>query len=272
MSELLSEETRLAIQHLIIKCANDAKQQADNFAKNETSIGKQHPKGLSTHITEVIFEQKKELKKGSSLGSAWINSNCPEVFTNDVISHIIELATDYFIKEKENDIYHFNKGHYKEISDDGKHLKDLEEYYLAPFFKGIRRVYALEDVIKDKGVIHRNREDFVYNLDVHPLVPIKILSDFHKFCILKELFATRISEFDFIECFKDNIATPSNYPAFKVKNQFIYFLSKFDTINSKIANSNFGIKNYTNDKSELKRAKPRPEITLKIDKIVKQVV
>lgn len=252
------------------------------FLKNRKTLdGKYNGRNLLhaplVKILLLIGEQINDFEKHVSSGKTVSSEKYIEAFASEFIAttnklNIPNLKNEiitFFINRHENeDLFYEDIANL--IPDATNKFLYRKTDALKAEYKELK-IYAnkllREEVLKGGN---SNETKLEYDTNTHPLIPIKTVSDFYRFCIIKELFATEISEIDFIVCFNKN-KQPTKHPIFKVKNQLVYFLSKFDTINSKVAKSNFGIKDYTNDKSEIKkRAKPKPEITKEIDKIVKQ--
>lgn len=71
---------------IIIASIEKAKQEREQFLRNETALGKQYPKGLKAYFSQRVFELKQKAKRETLIGAAWVNSGCPEIARGEMRS------------------------------------------------------------------------------------------------------------------------------------------------------------------------------------------
>src|SRR5690606_1428043 len=116
---------------IIIASIEKAKQEREQFLRNETALGKQYPKGLKAYFSQRVFELKQKAKRETLIGSAWVNSGCPEITKNEMF-RIVDILKKQFSNRLQSRLPEKTR------------LHNLQEDETDPFFAIYTQIKALE--------------------------------------------------------------------------------------------------------------------------------
>ncbi len=118
---------------IIIASIEKAKQEREQFLRNETALGKQYPKGLKAYFSQRVFELKQKAKRETLIGAAWVNSGCPEIARGEMRS-ILDILDKQSNTRVQSRLPLQTR------------LHNLQEDETDPFFRLYEQIKALEGI------------------------------------------------------------------------------------------------------------------------------